>query len=121
MFLVQFSVVKLFEKLYAFGKDAHFEATHPYYHYIDGLKISIMTNLNWILILSVILSTFMSVYYSHKVVGPLHRLKLFFTDINNGSEKESVNFRRGDFFADLPLVINEAIAKIKQKYLDKIN
>lgn len=113
MFLVHYNVVKIFEKLHQFGVDSHYGPTHPYFDSIVKLKISVMTNLNWILLLSVVLSTLMSVYYSHKVVGPLHRLKLFFTDVANGSDKHTVNFRKGDFFSDLPVCINKAIARVK--------
>lgn len=115
MFIVHYNVVKLFEKLHQFGVDSHYGPTHPYFDFILKLKISMMTNLNWILLFSVVLSTIMSVYYSHKVVGPLHRLKLFFTDVANGSEKHTVNFRKGDYFSDLPEFINRAIAKVKSK------
>lgn len=54
---------------------------------------------------------------SHKMAGPMIRLKNFFTDISkSGNFPESLNFRDGDFFQDLPPMINQAFDHLKRKW-----
>lgn len=54
---------------------------------------------------------------SHKMAGPMIRLKNFFADIDkSGNFPENLNFREGDFFQDLPPTINRAFDHLKRKW-----
>lgn len=54
---------------------------------------------------------------SHKMAGPMIRLKNFFADISkNGNFPENLHFREGDFFQDLPPTINQAFDHLKRKW-----
>lgn len=115
MLIIHHQMVEFFEKLKIMGEKANLPADNPYFEFITNSKEIMLTNLNWSLVLSVFLSTALSVHLSHKAVGPIYRLKLFFSQINNGEDKSSVSFRKGDFFSDLPTIINSAIVKLKSK------
>ncbi|MCF7847659.1 MAG: hypothetical protein K9M45_02320 [Kiritimatiellales bacterium] len=52
-----------------------------------------------------------NIILTHKIVGPMHRLRLFFTEFKPG---DRVGFRKGDFFDDLPAVINKRIIELER-------
>lgn len=115
MFIIHYKMIEFFEKLKQVGERANLPLSNPYFEFISYSKEIMLTNLNWALGFSVFLSTAVSVYLSHKAVGPIYRLKTFFIQINNGENKGEVNFRKGDYFSDLPAIINSAISKLKAK------
>ncbi len=54
---------------------------------------------------------------THKMAGPLMRLKGFFGDVAKTSEfPEALRFRDGDYFQDLPPAINGAFGALKKKW-----
>jgi len=54
---------------------------------------------------------------SHKMAGPMIRLKNFFSDISKtGNFPDNLYFREGDFFQDLPPMINQAFDHLKRKW-----
>ena len=66
--------------------------------------------------LSIFLTIAASIYLSHKIVGPVYRLKHFFINIVETKEKNHVlSFRTGDYYSDLPAIINSALDKIKNE------
>jgi hypothetical protein len=54
---------------------------------------------------------------THKMAGPLMRLKGFFGEVAKSSEfPEALRFRDGDYFQDLPPAINGAFGALKKKW-----
>lgn len=54
---------------------------------------------------------------SHKMAGPMIRLRNFFNGIaKNGDFPEELHFRDGDFFTDLPPTVNQAFTALKKKW-----
>jgi hypothetical protein len=54
---------------------------------------------------------------SHKMAGPMIRLRNFFNGIaKNGDFPDNLTFRDGDFFQDLPPTINQAFTALKKKW-----
>ncbi len=65
-------------------------------------------------VLSTVLFT---LYLSHKIAGPMIRLKNLFSDVaKTGELPAPVKFRDGDFFQNYPPVINQAFATLKKKW-----
>ena len=59
----------------------------------------------------------LTLFLSHKMAGPMIRLKSFFSGISKGGEfPEPIRFREGDFFQELPPVINHAFQSLKKKW-----
>jgi hypothetical protein len=61
-----------------------------------------------------LLSTFVTVWISHKLAGPIVRLKGYFEDLDEGKETPPLKFREGDYLTDLPPVINSVMDKNKK-------
>jgi hypothetical protein len=54
---------------------------------------------------------------SHKMAGPMIRLRNFFTNIaKTGDFPDDLSFRSGDFFQDLPPTVNQAFVALKKKW-----
>jgi hypothetical protein len=54
---------------------------------------------------------------THRMAGPLMRLKGFFGEVAKSSEfPDSLKFRDGDYFQDLPPAINGAFGALKKKW-----
>ena len=55
---------------------------------------------------------------SHKMAGPMIKLRNFFNRIaKTGEFPDNLSFRDGDFFQDLPPTINQAFTTLKKKWL----
>ncbi len=54
---------------------------------------------------------------SHKMAGPMVRMKGFFNQIiRSGSFPDQLRFRDGDFFQDLPPTVNDALLALKKRW-----
>ncbi len=69
------------------------------------------------LIVSLIFSGTITLIISNKMAGPITRLKeIFIKTARTGEWPENVHFRQGDFFIDLPPIINQAVQAIKRRW-----
>lgn len=58
----------------------------------------------------------MCIFLTHKVAGPLFKLKKFFTAIAEGGDNGRLFFRSGDYFTELADSYNDAISQLKEDY-----
>ena len=49
------------------------------------------------------------IFFSHKIAGPLFKLKKYLTEIRQGNPIEKVYFRKGDYFLEIADEVNETI------------
>lgn len=61
------------------------------------------------------------VFVSHKVSGPLHKLRSYFKNIIDGKDLIKISFRKKDFLKDLEKDINEAMYVLNLKHYDHID
>ena len=54
------------------------------------------------------------IFFSHKIAGPLYKVKKYLSKIKEGNKPERLIFRRGDYFSDLAENFNEAFEKISE-------
>lgn len=121
-FILSFSILSIiylfdsyyFEYFIQKGKDLNLEQGHVYYRLLEEQKdkmdrVFIITSLT-----VTVLVLIFGLILSHKIAGPLYRLRQFFLnkEYENGTE---LNFRKGDFFTDIPQVINESLKKVSEK------
>ena len=57
-----------------------------------------------------------NIFLTHKVAGPLFKLKKFFQAIADGSDNGKLYFRNGDYFPDVAESYNAAMTSIKEKH-----
>lgn len=99
-----------FDTLRQVGVDARVSSTHPFFNYIDLQQAFILKYLAIALTAALILTMIFSLVFSHRVVGPITKLR---NDLKRVVEGEDVTFkfRKNDFFKELPELINKILKK----------
>lgn len=87
---------------------------HGIFHFLSVQKQLILTSALWPLIAGIVVNLVVTVWLSDKLVGPIVRLKREFTEMENTGQLREVEFRKGDFFTDLPPVVNRALKRIRR-------
>lgn len=64
-------------------------------------------------LLNALLSVFTSIYFSHHMAGPLHRIKNALRDKLDGKAPDPIVLRNGDMFGDLARLVNEVLESDK--------
>jgi hypothetical protein len=92
-------------------------AGHPYFQFLQIQFTTFLTHLGVAFIAGTVLTSTATLLLSHRLAGPIVRLKGFFGQIagNGLGPSSAVTFRTGDFFAELPEIINRALAKIVEQ------
>lgn len=112
---IAFQVDSSFNHMMKLGADLNLESNHPYFEFLNMQKNHLIKKLMYAGIASLILSMILTIYISHRASGPIVRLKSYFTEMRVSKKIYPLKFRQGDFFDDLPKVVNEALEEIKQK------
>ncbi|MBT3984116.1 MAG: methyl-accepting chemotaxis protein [Bacteriovoracaceae bacterium] len=82
-----------------------------FFEFVSAQRQSMNT---FLLSLSLMVTAVMGIiglYISHRVAGPLYRLKIHMDQISEGGERTGVKFRKGDFFTELASSFNKMIEK----------
>ncbi len=61
---------------------------------------------------------FIFIFVSHKIAGPMFKLKKFLKHISDGNAPETLFFRNGDYFREVADYFNEAFQSISDRYKD---
>lgn len=98
------------------GKNVNLPPTHPYFNFISLQMDTYWSYFYIIFPLSILISIIVTIYFSHKVVGPIVRLETYFTEIDeNKKVTYDLKFRKGDMFSELPGKINRGLRAISKK------
>ncbi|TDJ08940.1 MAG: methyl-accepting chemotaxis protein [Deltaproteobacteria bacterium] len=57
-----------------------------------------------------------SIFFSHKVAGPLHKIRQYFARIMEGKGREKLSLRKGDYFQDFAEDVNKTIDYIYDEF-----
>jgi methyl-accepting chemotaxis protein len=71
--------------------------------------------LGLVLVINVIVLIIANIYYSHRIVGPIYRLKKELERKLNGEKINAINFRKKDAFQELADIINKVLALEQKK------
>lgn len=115
LIVIHYKITDVFEKLRIMGETAHLTPNHLYFDFVNKSNEMMTSNLNWAIGFSIFFTTLASILLSHRVVGPMYRIKMYFTDLANEGTDREINFRKGDYFSELPPIINAGLKKIKSK------
>lgn len=99
-----------FEYFILRGQELHLKKGHVYYRLLSEQKDK-MDNIFFILGTCIVLfNSIIGILLSHRIAGPLYRLRMYFTKKEFTQGKE-LSFRKGDFFQDIPKAVNDAFKK----------
>lgn len=97
-----------FASLVKDGISAGLDPADPYFTLLNFQKKKIMINVGIVTAVGFLLTMVWMIFISHKVAGPIVRLRKYFLEYKT-TAKKPVAFRKGDYFEDLPPAINEAL------------
>lgn len=119
---VVFFINQSFTNLHEQGISANLSASHPYFGFLK-YQSSLLYKYLWIgTIVGFVITTWLSLILSFKLAGPIVRLHSYFGEMAKGNDLDkNVSFREGDFFNDLPDLINKAHMVIKENAKAKEN
>lgn len=99
-----------YAQLRAEGLAANLPSTHAYFKFIDYQAEMVFTYVAIALSGGFLVTAGLTLILSHKLAGPILRLHEHFKSIAQGQRPvPAVFFRKGDFFRDLPPLINKAM------------
>ncbi|MCM0604563.1 MAG: hypothetical protein KA715_00565 [Xanthomonadaceae bacterium] len=87
---------------------------HGFFHFLSVQKTLILSSALWPVVAGIIVNLVVTIWLSDKLVGPIIRLKKEFQKMENSGEVVEVNFRKGDFFSDLPPIVNRALKRLRR-------
>jgi hypothetical protein len=113
-FFISFSAILFFfYRMENYGRSASLPETSLYFQFLQDQKMELfLIGLAAFFLLSLIV-LFWSLITSNKIAGPLYRLKLDLMKYKYG-EEVLFSFREGDYFTELPELINSAINRDRQ-------
>lgn len=111
----------IFSKLHKMGEDAGLTEDHVFHQFIrfQENQFLFFTTATFIVVLLII--TLVSLFISHRVAGPVLRLKTYFLDMQKTEKIQKLEFRKNDFFDDLPKIINSSLQSVVEKNKSKKN
>ena len=85
-------------------------ANSAYFKLLNVQESIISQRLYFVLACALIIGIPLTLYFSHKAVGPIYRLKTYLDDLKNGPFYP-LKFRDGDYFSELPEKLNSILDK----------
>jgi hypothetical protein len=97
--------------LYEMGEELRFGPESGYFRLLDGQKIFFQ---KYLLIAgsgAFFISGLVSIVFSHRIVGPLYRLKLHLQQTQQAGNQAPLQFREKDYFAEIPSLLNDVLSR----------
>lgn len=105
---------RLFSEWRKWGEVAKLDPANVYFQFISTQKQLFFQQILLVFGMSLVLNVLFSILLSHKLTGPIVRLKSYFSSLGTRNEIPKLSFRAGDFFSDLPEAINRGLAKMTE-------
>lgn len=103
-----------FIKLVRDGKDLGLPEEHPYFMLLRDQSLLMDKVFIVVAICTTLFFFIWGVIFSHKIAGPLFRLKAHFDESAGNSEMKKLSFRPGDFFLEIPEAYNRWLDSLKK-------
>ena len=107
-------IMRSFDVLEKTAVQSGLSRDNGFFHFIVVQKQLILGSALWPLLAGILVNLAITIWLSDKLVGPIVRLKREFTEMESTGEVQEVAFRKGDFFSDLPPIVNRALKRLKR-------
>jgi hypothetical protein len=109
-----------FSALKQMGQAAHIPEGHAYFKFLDWQTSQMYSYLAIAFVSAFVLSAIVTLLISNRMAGPIVRLRGYFKSIaENGAPNHPIEFRDGDFFSDLPQLINQGVERLTAEKKDQ--
>jgi len=103
------------------GRMIDLPKNHLFYQFVREQSSQITTIFYYSGLTSLFLITVTSLYFSHRIAGPIYRLQKHLKGLSEGKVVSPLKFRKSDFFQQLANNFNQFIENIEQKAADNSN
>jgi hypothetical protein len=104
-----------FWKLKQLGLEIQLEPDHIYFRFLEGQSHQLLMIFLACSLLAIILVAILGLTLSHKIAGPIHRMKRYFIELTEGKPFYQLSFRKNDYFLEVPGIINNFIESRKDE------
>jgi hypothetical protein len=105
----------LVSEFIAQGKSLGLEPTHPYFIFMTEFQKIVNKVFWWTLAMTFLLLPVGGIFLSHRVAGPLHRLREHMKGLAQGKSFKPVSFRKKDYFQELVKPYNDIVSQLESK------
>jgi hypothetical protein len=117
--LIGYQMLRSYERLREAGAEAGLNQNHVFYNLLAYQEDIVRSYLFAALFFGWAVSFVTTLILSHKLAGPIVRLKWYFQQIAKTGHAKPVHFRKSDFMQDLPPIINQALQKLESGEKEK--
>lgn len=101
-----------FERMLDTGYAAGMSSSHPYFAFVREQSGRVIRAVGISCVIGFVISAITTLRLSHRIAGPFVRLRGYFKGISEGQPVRPVSFRHGDYFLEVPPLINAALSRI---------
>jgi hypothetical protein len=112
--LVYFAQSYFFAEFERMGVSLGLPADHAWFRFLNEQRTILMQILGVASGVSFVFTLGFGWIVSHRIAGPLHRLKVHMVRVALGSTRAEVAFREGDFFPELARAYNLQLRRMKR-------
>jgi hypothetical protein len=110
--IVYYLINSAFIRFFEIGQNVGLALDHPYFEFIHLQSHRLITAITLALGGCIIISSLVTMVMSQRLAGPVTRMLEYFQEITQTGKVQKLEFRKGDFFSDLPPEVNRAMEKI---------
>lgn len=117
MFFVVLQLRRALNQLSQLGVNAHLPANHAFFKFIRFEAHELYLYIAIAAGAGLVASALFTLLVSHRLAGPIVRLKSYFATIRKappGERPEPLQFRSNDYLADLPELVNGAVTNLQE-------
>ncbi|MCC7442984.1 MAG: hypothetical protein IT285_15230 [Bdellovibrionales bacterium] len=104
---------RAFGELRREGLRAELSADHSYFHFLQFQENHLTSYLLIGAMVGWALSLAVTLVYSHRLAGPIVRLRSYLRHVAETGQRPPLEFREDDFFQDVPFLVNEAFDRVE--------
>jgi uncharacterized protein YneF (UPF0154 family) len=93
-------------KLQALGLKGNLPAEHPFFQFLALQNASIFGTVTVVLVVAIVASVIGTLLVSHRMVGPIYRIRKDLTEVAAGKKVQPIRLREGDYLHELVELIN---------------
>ncbi len=111
--IVLLVIARSMGELVDMGNEAGLPANHPYFQFAHDLAQKFYIYFSGAFAIGIVLACTVTLLVSHRLAGPIYRLRKYFDGVSVGRPVSELRFRKNDFLYDFAPVVNATLKRIK--------
>lgn len=104
-----------FMKYHGFAIDVGMRPSDPFFRVLGNMETMMTTIFAIISVCVILVSIIGGILFSHRIAGPMYRMREHFKLIASNQTLEDVQFRKGDYFSDVAEAYNSQLSFLRRK------